>query len=145
MDRATSARRAAINADFKRRLAEKDVQALCDALVRQLGGEVTCFSQPRATMQTEGIPDRRYTIYGSAFWWEVKAEDGQLTADQHDFLQREHLSQSLGGCGTLEDLRDFLVSVRAGQVVALLAGRTLLARWATRGFRKSTTRRRGKQ
>lgn len=134
---------AAINVDFRRRLAESDVQKQCDALVRQCGGEVISFAQPRATMQTEGIPDRRYVVFGRAFWWEVKAADGQLTASQHDFLVRDLHADGLAGCGTVEDLRDYLTQVRISLGVGRAAGFALVARWAARGFRRERKRKRG--
>lgn len=121
---------------------EKEEAGKCDALIRAHGGEIVSFSQPRATKQTEGIPDRRYRCFGVAFWWEVKsqAKDAQLTADQADFLLAELNAGSLAACGTLNDLAWLLPYVRNG--LPLRAARELVNRWMIKGFRRTSKKRR---
>ena len=80
-------------AAFALDLTEKQVESQCDQLMKSLGWSVIRFSQPRNTMQTLGIPDRRYyppdtgdraiPIY--AFWMEVKREGGKQSPHQAKF------------------------------------------------------------
>lgn len=66
--------------------SEKDEERLGDSLMQQLGYTVIRFSQPRNTMQTEGIPDRRY--YHPRFpavWWEAKRVGGTQRKAQAAF------------------------------------------------------------
>jgi hypothetical protein len=69
------------------RPSEKQVQAAVVRLYRAFGCLTFSLAQPRATMQAEGLPDlwvfapRR----GAAWWHEVKAEGGQLRAEQARF------------------------------------------------------------
>lgn len=71
---------------------EKDVEHACDKLMNMLGWSVVRFSQPRNSMQTPGIPDRRYypplQIRGSGyrgFWMEVKRQGGKQSLHQMAF------------------------------------------------------------
>jgi hypothetical protein len=123
--------------------------ALCDSLIRLLTGAsgVVQLSQRRESQLTVGLPDRRYRAYGFAFFWELKAEDGQLTASQHAFLLDELQHGALAGCGTLEDLKvivELLRRARAGEAALTpdSACAHLVARWAERGYRPEPTRRR---
>jgi hypothetical protein len=130
---------------------------LCDSLILQLTGRsgVVQLSQKRESMLTEGLPDRRYRAYGFAFFWELKAEDGQLTASQHAFLLDELQHGALAACGTLEDLKGLLFWLRAvrngsgeGAPVEPMWRKlldycaALVAQWCARGFRREPTRRR---
>ena len=112
--------------------SEKEEERRCDDLILGAGGEAVHFSQARASKQTPGIPDRRYRVRGVAFWWEVKAEDGQLTRDQYHFLMRERHAGCLGGCGTSEDLVKVLTCKPGDIPLELIAS---VVQWATRGFR----------
>jgi hypothetical protein len=135
---------------------EKVEGALCDALVAQLSGRehVVNLSQQRASMLTEGLPDRRYRAFGVAFWWELKAEDGKLTHAQHAFLLAELTSGAPAGCGTLQDLQDLLDVVKAhrepeGVIPRMHASMTiqahclaLIGRWSAKGYRTESPPRR---
>ena len=78
-----------------RRAIEKEVERRVDALCAAAGCKAVRFSQPRNTMQTPGIPDRRYYpdplkpphfgALGRAFWFEAKAPGGWQTKPQQDF------------------------------------------------------------
>lgn len=63
---------------------EKAIEAAGDRAMASLGFRVIRFSQSRATMQTPGIPDRRYVHAGRclAIWWEAKREGGRPSAYQ---------------------------------------------------------------
>jgi hypothetical protein len=74
---------------------EKDVEHACDRLMMLMGWRIVRFSQARATMQTPGIPDRKYYApdeYRGAFiasvpltfWFECKREGGK----QSDYQKR---------------------------------------------------------
>lgn len=73
----------------KRRLAvtEKDVERNCDSLMSKLCWDVVKFSQPRNTMQTLGIPDRKYyhVTRKLTFWFECKRPGGKQRAAQKQF------------------------------------------------------------
>jgi hypothetical protein len=73
-------------------LTEKQEMRLADKAARMMGFRVVNFSQPRASKQTPGIPDR---LYGradrrSVFWYESKSVKGKTSAaqkDMHAFLR----------------------------------------------------------
>lgn len=84
--------------------SEKQVEHAGDLLMQTLGFTVIRFSQSRATMQTPGIPDRRYMRPGRdganlalhyrpplRVWWEAKREAGKQSPAQRRF---EMLAQS---------------------------------------------------
>lgn len=121
---------------------EKDEMRQCDALILQCGGSIVSFAQPRRTMQTEGIPDRLYRIFGASVWFEVKSQDkdAKLSAEQADFLRAELDAGSLAACGTVADLALFLPCVRKGGPLAVTAARSLVARWVKRGLRRGRKR-----
>lgn len=58
-----------------------------DELMALHGFRSIHFSQARATMQTPGIPDRKYYHRGRrlACWWEAKAEGGVQSEAQRQF------------------------------------------------------------
>jgi hypothetical protein len=57
-----------------------------DALCAGAGCARVAFSHPWNTMQTPGIPDRRYyPRKGLGFWVEAKAPDGRQSTDQAAF------------------------------------------------------------
>lgn len=128
--------------------SEKAEERLCDDLIARISGagkaSVIRFSQARATMQTPGIPDRRYALWGCRFWFEVKASNGKLSPAQRDFLIAELDAGCLAACGTLEDLAALVTAVRSLRGVSGLndetglipfACRDLVAKWAKRGMR----------
>lgn len=131
--------------------SERDEERLCDDLVARISSRdcVVRFSQPRNTMQTPGIPDRRYWVYNVALWYEIKAANGRLTGAQEGFLRSELARGCLAACGTLEDLAALLpvlravahpvMPVKAADVTALCSAhaacRELVDRWAAKGFR----------
>lgn len=68
---------------------EKDEQRDVYRLYTALGCEVVWFSQPRATMQTEGIPDLK--VYcrrkGLTWWHETKRPQGGKQSDAQKRFQ----------------------------------------------------------
>lgn len=108
-DRATAERRVRsqlsdlvkIPAEPERRTIDREklVEHRGDQLMRAHGFTVIRFSQARKTMQTPGIPDRRYyrpgrvdnvlagPSRGLAPWWEAKAEDGEQSPAQREFQE----------------------------------------------------------
>lgn len=68
-------------------LSEKQVEHLGDKLMSAVGFEIVRFSQPRNTMQTPGIPDRRYyhPTRKLVLWWEAKRAKGKQSMAQQDF------------------------------------------------------------
>lgn len=73
------------------RATEKQVQAAVERLYRLFGCVVNNLSQPRATMQTPGIPDLYVQCpkRGLSFWHETKTSSGRLSAAQVAFRDRE--------------------------------------------------------
>lgn len=71
-------------------LTEKQVEHLGDKVMTALGFEVVRFSQARATMQSPGIPDRRYYHIAKklSLWWEAKTVKGKQSYAQMDFQSR---------------------------------------------------------
>lgn len=146
---------------LRRCRSESAEEQLCDDLVAKIAGQhaVVKFSQAQAAQQTRGISDRRYRVYGVAFWFEVKAEDGKLTMSQHEFLLQELQAGGLACCGTLHDLQELLSMLASHRASTNPVGREGLESylrewclnrvglWAERGYRteRSTraTRRRG--
>lgn len=124
--------------------SESAEEQLCDDLVAEIAGTqgVVKFSQAQAAQQTRGISDRRYRVYGVAFWFEVKAEDGKLTMSQHEFLLQELQHGALALCGTLLELKGFLYLLQSARENSLLreqlTGYCLdaVGSWAARGYRK---------
>jgi len=86
--------------------SEKAEEHRCDTFAACYAGRdrVVRFSQPRHTMQTLGIPDRRYRLAGVAFWFEVKHQAGRLRTEQVEFLEAELAYGCPAACGTLDDL-----------------------------------------
>lgn len=74
------------------RTSEKAEQAAIVKLLRSVGAHVYPLSQPRATMQAEGLPDlwvflpHSYPdLMGNGIWVEVKARGGKLRPAQERF------------------------------------------------------------
>lgn len=68
-------------------LPEKQVEARGDRLMATLGFDIVRLSQPRASMVTPGLPDRRYYHRARkiAVWFEAKREGGKQSFFQQDF------------------------------------------------------------
>lgn len=74
---------------------EKQVERECDEIMTTLGFTVIRFSQPRNTMQTAGIPDRKYyhAERGCTLWFECKRPGGKQSPGQELF---QYLAESCG-------------------------------------------------
>ena len=119
--------------------SEKAEERLCDQLIAKLGGQIVHFSHPGRTMQTPGIPDRRYRLYGVAFWWEVKKASGRLSKAQVDFLMAELEAGEFVGCGDLNVLVAYAECLRASRSRDLKL-RALVEHWSrTPAQRRPTT------
>ena len=72
-------------------ISEKELEASIIAALRSLGCHVTKFSQPRATKQTEGIPDlyARHAAWGIRLWLEVKTHRGRVRPAQAAWHEAE--------------------------------------------------------
>lgn len=64
---------------------EKEIEAACDDVWEALGFHVWRLSQPRASMQSPGIPDRLVTGHGLNVWVEVKRYRGRQSNAQRAF------------------------------------------------------------
>jgi hypothetical protein len=115
---------AALKAESRR---EKDVEHAGDNLMQAHGFTVVRFSQPRASKQTAGIPDRRYyraelgrssgiggVVFSNphALWWEAKAANGKQSPAQREFQTMAEECGETYLVGTEAVLRDYLA--RAG-------------------------------
>ena len=65
--------------------SEKEVEWAVIGRLKELGFKVWKLSQPRATMQTEGIADLFVTGRGLCAWVEVKRWDGEQSEAQMAF------------------------------------------------------------
>jgi hypothetical protein len=131
-----------VKASKSPRVSEKEVAAYCDDLARQLGFGVQRYEQGRATMITEGLPDRRYVHADRSerLWSEIKAPDGKLTAAQYNWLLDEihaggHACVVLSAT-QLAQIFD-LIRVRDPALVKTSLLRCLEA-FAERGFRRTS-------
>lgn len=87
---------------------EKHVERNCDKLMAALGWTSIHFSQSRASMQTPGIPDRKYYRGDRTFWLEVKRPGGKQSVHQVLFQSMCHEAEELYCCGGEEELKAFL-------------------------------------
>lgn len=80
-----------------RKVSEKQEHAAIVKLLESLGAHVYPLSQPRATMQAEGLPDlwvfmpatsAARSCIRSAMWIEVKAVGGKMRPAQERFKNR---------------------------------------------------------
>lgn len=96
---------------------EKDEQLEVWRLYQAVGCDIVSFSQPRATMQTEGIPDLKvYCRRRKLTWWhEVKAPAGVQSKAQIAF---EELARA---CGEQYVLGGWEAAVEAIQTFGLVA------------------------
>jgi hypothetical protein len=98
---------------IRRRLPEKEVEADIDRTLKALGFEVTRFSQPRASKQTLGIPDRyaRHARLGLRLWIEVKAGKNRLSRHQEAWHVAERAAG--GHVVTVWSVQDLVEELRA--------------------------------
>src|SRR5687767_8465711 len=94
--------------------SEKDEQRCVYHLLVKCGAVVYWVSQPRATMQSRGVPDLMafHPLRGFAFI-EVKSERGRMSTPQREF---QHLCGEAGVVylvGGVEEVRDWLGAKRA--------------------------------
>lgn len=97
---------------------EKDVEAACDRLMVGLGYTPIRFSQPRNTMQTPGIPDRRYykadrmfpPAAHHSFWFECKRPGGKQSPAQLAFQQLVVSCGEQYVLGGLDELARYLIA-----------------------------------
>jgi hypothetical protein len=96
--------------------SEKDEQREIVRLYETLGCEIVSFSQPRATMQTEGIPDLKvYCRRKRLTWWhEAKAAGGMQSKAQVAFEARAR------ACGEHYVLGGWLAAVVAVRAFGLV-------------------------
>ena len=109
-----------------------DTEDKCDRLIRSLNGEIVSFSVSERA-QLPNLPDRRYRLRSTAFWWEVKGPKDKLSQGQLDFLTAEYRCGQIVGAGDAEALLA-LVTQRASDWRSL--GYTALATVLARGIRK---------
>lgn len=93
--------------------SEADEQRYVYHLLVKCGAAVYWMSQPRATMQSRGVPDLLvfHPLRGFAFV-EVKAENGRMSTPQREF---QHLCGEAGIVyivGGVEKVRDWLGAKR---------------------------------
>ena len=80
-------------------------ESKCDALVRQLGGQVVQFGQKnKRARNTIGVPDRLYFVKGHVWWFEVKTDDDRLSSQQILFLTLLSAHGQFVGVGNRNDL-----------------------------------------
>jgi len=92
---------------------EGDVEQDVDAELDRLGFDITRFSQPRRSKQTEGIPDRyaRHRLRKCRLWIEVKQPGGTVSDDQKRWHKTER--DSGGDVVTVWSVRDLHDELRA--------------------------------
>lgn len=102
---------------------EKVEEHEADKLMEMLGFTTIRFSQPRASMQTPGIPDRRYyrgargrSAASTSFsvWYEAKAPNGRQSASQRRF---QALVEACGETYVLGTFDEMLKWCRANGLV----------------------------
>lgn len=85
---------------------EKQVEAMGDRLMEQMGWRSIHFSQARASRQTPGIPDRKYyhRALGVTLWWEAKKPGGKQRPAQREFQQDAEACGEVYVLGGVEEL-----------------------------------------
>ena len=93
--------------------SEKQVEHSGDRAMALLGFSVWRFSQARATMQSPGIPDRRYVHIGRklAIWWEAKSAKGVQSPYQRAFQQECRATREHYVCGTDDVLAAYVLQL----------------------------------
>lgn len=105
---------------------EKAVVAACDKQLRALGFVVVNFSQPRATKQTAGIPDREFFHPGRGVFakWEAKTANGRQSPAQRQYQEWCDAAGITYLLGTDQVVYDWLVAqgiaVREGALLVPL-------------------------
>jgi hypothetical protein len=93
---------------------EKETQRAVVRLFMAAGCRVYSLSQPRSTMQTEGLGDlwvfcpRRRT----AWWWETKRPGGKLRPEQREFREQCEGTGVRYGVGGVEEAEALLIELR---------------------------------
>ena len=116
-------------------MRESEVEKQCDARAEAYGYRVIRLSQRRRTRIHAGLPDRRYQGKRGAFFFEVKAGDGQLSRDQFAFLLAEIEGGSLASCGGILELGELMSTLVKEPRNAMAVCRKHIQFWAGRGFR----------
>ncbi len=133
-----------LDAKERMEIAEKDVARSCDELILMISGHaetsIVYTNPPHRMMQSKGVPDRRYRVYGTCLYFELKAPNGQLSEEQYHFLNAELDHECFAACGGLQDLKRALEVIRADRgklrpAVAIAECRRIIGTWAARGFR----------
>lgn len=106
-------RKSTAEIDRDRTKREKAIQVEIVKTYRAFGFVVYELSQPRATMQTEGIPDLHcmHPRRGVALWHESKTLDGELRPAQQEFRNFCRATNQLhtyGGVSAAEDMLEVL-------------------------------------
>lgn len=91
-------------------LSEKTVQHACVTLFRAAGCVVCSLSQPRRTMQAEGLADLYVLVprRRTAFWFETKSERGRQSEAQKAFQISCEACGVLYRMGGLEEAKALL-------------------------------------
>lgn len=90
--------------------SEKQVETMCDKLMKLHGYVIIRFSQPRHTMQTKGVPDRKYfgTKRGDSLWFECKKLGGTQSTAQRAFQLAAQYCGETYVLGGVEELAAYL-------------------------------------
>jgi hypothetical protein len=120
-------------------MTERDVERACDRLIAQVGGDVIRTNPPGPTRQHIGLPDRRYRVKGRAFFVELKAPSGKITAEQLAFLRAELDCGCLALCGGVDEVAAMVRRIVSGTQDAALQGwcREIVEAWSAKGLRST--------
>lgn len=120
------------------RLTERETERLTDDLVKKLGGQIVRLSQYRPSKVQLGLPDRRYRLWGLAFFFELKAEHGKLSRQQAEFLLAELKAGAFAACGGVSEIQELYTGwKRHYDPDAFLRDCTrIVERWLAKGYRK---------
>jgi hypothetical protein len=97
--------------------SEKQWEAWVIEAFRTAGATVWKLSQPRATMQSEGVPDL-YVVWPrrrAAFWFEVKRPGERLRPAQQRFRELVLAAGERHYFGALSEARDVIRTILAEQ------------------------------
>lgn len=96
-------------------MTEKQIQQDIRSALLTVGFDVVSFSQPRATMQSVGIPDlyARHMAWGLRVWVEVKTPKGKLSLDQKVWHEIERAAGGIVIVGrSAKDVIDQIAEIR---------------------------------
>jgi hypothetical protein len=117
-------------------MRESEVEKQCDRRAEAYGYTIVRLSQRRRSRIHAGLPDRRYQGKRGAFFFEVKAADGQLSREQFAFLIAELEGGNLASCGGVLELGELLSTLVKSPKDAMGVCRKHIQFWAAQGFRK---------